>query len=336
MFVEEYNKCEDFGYTFINELLKFANQGKPAEEIFHFINVGFEYTFGATAIMFIYKKYNMGEKIEISRGISYEYVKKFNENPPLSLLKEISSIKNSLYIDFSKEREKYSKYSYLFEHDNVAEFYACKLKTADTDSYFIMMYSVSGFKNYGNKKIVIWDTIFSVLAYILNSNKCVQAMRDCSQIDYVSGLNNFKYLHEKLFQEMQKIGNGNGILSVALISLNQLNKLNSIFGHGAGDKNIGLIANIIKKNTRIFDIAARYGNKFIIVFPGMDRNRAKDILKTVFSEVEANFKNENQDILSLNAGISTFPTDGSNERAVLDLAEGRRTDARRQSKWSIV
>ena len=334
--MKEYDKCEDLGYTFINELLEFANQRKSREEIFHFVNIGFEYTFGATAIMFICKKYNLEEEIEISRGISHEYVKKFNENPPLSTLKEIKSVKNGLYVDFTKEQEKYSKYNHLFEHDNVTEFYAYELKTAYTDSYFVIMYSVPGFKSCGNNKTEVWGAIFSVLAYILNSNKCVQIMRDCSQIDYVSGLNNFKYFHEKLFQEMQKIANEKGILSIALISLNQLNKLNSIFGHSAGDKNIGLIANIIKKNIRIFDIAARYGNKFIILFPGMDKNLVKDILKTIFSEVEENFKNENQDILSLNAGVATFPTDGNNERTVLDLAEGHRIDARRQSKWSIV
>lgn len=334
--MEEYRKCEDLGYTFINELLEFANQRKSIEEIFHLVNVGFEYTFGATAIMFIYKKYNLKEEIAISRGISHEYVKKFNENPPLPVLKEISSNKNSLYIDFKKEHEKYSEYSYLFEHDNVAEFYAYELKTAYTDSYFVIAYSVPGFKNCGNGKTDVFDTIFSVLAYILNSNKCVQTMRDCSQIDYVSGLNNFKYFHEKLFQEMQKTDKEKGMFSIALISLHQLNKLNSIFGHSAGDRNIGLIANIIKKNIRTFDVAARYGNKFIILFPGMDNGMVKDILKAIFSEVELNFKNENQDILSLNAGVSTFPTDGNNERTVLDLAEGRRMDARRQSKWSIV
>ncbi|MCL4496815.1 MAG: GGDEF domain-containing protein [Deltaproteobacteria bacterium] len=334
--MEEYPTCEDLGYTFINELLEFANQRKQVEEIFHFVNVGFEYTFGATAIMFIYKKYNLEEKIEISRGISHEYVKKFNENPPLSILKEIKSARGGLYIDFKKEHEKYSEYSFLFEHDNVAEFYGYELKTAYMDSYFVIMYSVPGFKNCGNEKTGVFNTILSVLAYILNSNKCVQTMRDCSQIDYVSGLNNFKYFHEKLFQEMQKIANEKGILSLALISINQLNKLNSIFGHSAGDKNIGLIANIIKKHIRIFDIAARYGNKFIILFPGMDKNPVKDILKTIFSEVEANFKNENQDILSLNAGVSSFPADGNNERTVLDLAEGHRIDARRKSKWSIV
>ncbi len=334
--MEEYPTCEDLGYTFINELLEFANQRKQVEEIFHFVNVGFEYTFGATAIMFIYKKYNLEEKIEISRGISHEYVKKFNENPPLSILKEIKSARGGLYIDFKKEHEKYSEYSFLFEHDNVAEFYGYALKTAYTDSYFVIMYSVPGFKNCGNEKTGVFNTILSVLAYILNSNKCVQTMRDCSHIDYVSGLNNFKYFHEKLFQEMQKIANEKGILSLALISINQLNKLNSIFGHSAGDKNIGLIANIIKKHIRIFDIAARYGNKFIILFPGMDKNPVKDILKTIFSEVEANFKNENQDISSLNAGVSSFPADGNNERTVLDLAEGHRIDARRKSKWSIV
>jgi len=264
--MEECLKSKDLGYAFISELLEFDNQRKSIEEIFHFVNVSFEYTFGATAIMFIHKRYNTEEKMAISRGISHEYVKKFNASPPLSLLKELSSTKNSLYVDFAKEGEKYSKYDYLFEHDDVSEFFACELKTVYMDSYFVAIYSVPRFKNCGDDKIRVFDTIFSVISHILNANKCVQTMRDCSQIDYVSGLNNFKYFHEKLFQEMRKNAEEKGHLSIALISLNQLNKLNSVFGHSAGDKSIGLIANIINKNIRTFDTASRYGNNLSYCF----------------------------------------------------------------------
>jgi|GEM_PF-5071603 len=334
--MEEYMKCEDSGYKFIKGLLDFTYQKKSVEEILHFVNIGFEFTFGASAIMFIYRKYDADERVEISRGFSHEFIKRINETPPVALLKEITLLKNGLYIDFKKDKSKYEEYRNLFEHENVAELYAYELKTAYTDSYYVITYSVAGFKNCGGEKIEVFDTIFSVIAYILNSNKCVQTMRDCSQIDYVSGLNNFKYFHEKLFQEMQKAISDKGILSVALISINQLNKLNSVNGHQAGDKNIGIIANIIKKNIRAFDTASRYGNKFVILFPNIGKDAAKNIIKTILSESEDAFKKENQTILSLNAGVSTFPDDGNNERTILDIAEGRRIDARRIDRWTCL
>ena len=334
--MEEHIKCEDLGYKFIKELLDFTYQKKSVEEILHFVNIGFEFTFGASAIMFIYRKYNADERVEISRGFSHEFIKITNETPPLALLKEIAPLKNGLYIDFKKDKGKYEEYRNLFEHENVSELYAYELKTAYTDSYFVIMYSVSGFKNCGDDKSEVFDTIFSVIAYILNSNKCVQTMRDCSQIDYVSGLNNFKYFHEKLFQEMQKAINDKSRLSIALISINQLNKLNSVNGHQTGDKNIGIIANIIKKNIRAFDTASRYGNKFIILFPNIGKDEAKNIVKAILSESEDAFKKENQSILSLNAGVSTFPDDGNNERTILDIAEGRRIDARRIDRWTCL
>lgn len=331
--MEEYQKCEDLGYKFIKELAEFAEQKKSIQEIMHFVNIGFEYTFGATAILFIYKKYDAEDRVEISRGFSNEFIKRINENPPLPLLKQITQLKRGLYIDFKKDKKDYNEYSGLFEHSNVSEFYAYKLKTANTDSYSVIIYSVPGFKNCGGNKIEIFDTIFSVIANILNSNKYIQAMRDCSQIDYVSGLNNFKYFHEKLFQEMKKAVNEKSRLSVALISINQLNKLNSLNGHHAGDKNIGIIANIIQKNIRAFDTASRYGNKFIILFPNIDKDAVKDFLQIIFSETKDSFKKENEDILSLNAGVSTFPTDGNNERTILDMAEGRRIEAKRKDRW---
>ncbi len=331
--MEQYQVCKDLGYNFISELLEFASQKKSVEEVMHFVNVSFEFTFGATAILFIYKKYNAEAKVEISRGFSHEFEKNLNENPPLELLGELASLKKGLYVDFKKDKDKYPNYSSLLEHGNVSEFYAYELKTAYTDSYSVVTYSVEGFKNCGGNKAEVFDTIFSVIAYILNSNKCIQTMRDCSQIDYVSGLNNFKYFHEKLFQEMQKSALDRSRLSIALISINQLNKLNSIHGHQAGDKNIGIIANIIKKNIRAFDVASRYGNKFIILFSNIVKDEAKEILGAVFLETREEFKRDDMNILSLNAGISTFPDDGNNERTILDIAEGRRIDAKRKDRW---
>lgn len=335
--MEEYQTCTDLGYKFISDLVSFSNRKKTVEEIFHFVNIELEYRFGVTATVFIYKRYNGGSKIEISRGFSHEFVKKFNDNPPESIVEKLKNAeKKSTYVNFIEEQEKYKDYESLLVHENVKEFYAYELSTAYTDSYFVILYSVGGFKNCSNNKGDVFDTIFSVLAYILNSNKCIQTMKECSQIDYVSGLHNFKYFHEKLFQEMQKVKADGGMFSVALISLNQLNKLNSTFGHNEGDKYIALIANVMKKYIRIYDTAARYGNKFIILFPNAEKDEIRKNLEDVFKEIEEAFKKDNQDILSLNAGVSSFPSDGNNERTILDVAEARRMDARRTGKWSII
>lgn len=334
--MEEFMKCGNIGFKFIKELLEFVSQRKSPEEIMHFVNVNFEYSFGSTAILFIYKKYNSEEKVEISRGLSHEFVKKLNDVPPVEILSELSVSKGGIYINFKKEPEKYANYASLFEHQGVSDFYASELRTAYTDSYFVFIYSVPGFvRDCGMDIKDVFDTIFSVLAYVVNSNKCIQTLRDCSQVDYVSGLNNFKYFHEKFFQEMQKALHENGILSVALISINQLNKLNSLHGHSAGDKNIGIAANIIKKHIRAFDTAARYGNKYVILFPSLEKTSAFETVKNIFSEIESEFKKGSQEILSLNAGISTFPADGSSERVILDMAEGRRIEAKRKGRWVI-
>ncbi len=334
--METYPSCQDLGYNFISDLVEYSHLKKSIEEVFHFVNIEFEFRFGVTSIMFIYKKFNGEEKIEISRGFSYEFIKRTNENPPSDFLSGLGKSKKSVYIDFSKENDKYREFEYLFEHEGVKEFYGYELATAYTDSYYVIMYSVKGFKNCENNKKDVFDTIFSVLAYILNSNKCVKTITECSQIDHVSGMNNFKYFHEKLFQEMQKTNKSDEKFCVALISLNQLNKLNSVYGHNAGDRYIALIANILRKHIRVFDTSARYGNKFIILFPGIENKEVVEIMNGAFKEIDDLLKREEQDVLSLNAGISTFPADGNNERTILDLAESRRIEARRLGRWVIV
>jgi diguanylate cyclase (GGDEF)-like protein len=333
----------DSSYTLIKSFLNFANQKKTVEEILHFFNIHFENTFGATAIMFITKSHINRSKILISRGVSHDFVKKFNENPNSHILKEIESAKGSIFINFKAEPERFSQYQCIFEPESVSELYGYELKTGYSepyirysDSYIVITCSINGFKNCGIHKSVSFDTIFSILSYILNINNCVNTIIDTSHIDYVSGLYRFKYFHEMLFKEMQKTISEKGTLSIALISMNQLNEFNSVFGHVAGDKNIALIADIIKKHIRVFDTAARYGNKFVIFLPNMDKAETKNIIKNVFSEIEEDFKRDNTSIISLNAGIASYPVDGDNERVILDTVESRRIEARRNTKWVII
>jgi hypothetical protein len=103
--MEGNKNCEDIGYKLIEELMEFASQRKTAEEVMHFVNIAFEYSFGATAIMFLHKKYDVDESVKISRGFSNFFIKKINENPPYKIIENLSRLKGGLFIDFKKERK---------------------------------------------------------------------------------------------------------------------------------------------------------------------------------------------------------------------------------------
>ncbi len=336
MNMKEETTLQDLSYKFIQELIKFAH-GKNTEEIFHFVSINLERIFGATATMYLYKKTNQNEvKVKNSKGFSHEYIKHFQNNPPLELLNSIEKSAGSIYIDFEKEPEKASLYK--FEYEDIKELYIAPIRISRDFLLVAIICTVKSFKNLGLDKHAAFDTLFAILEFITNSNSCAELLRESSyNIDIVSELYNFKYFHERLYQEIQRAIIEKGYLSIALLSLNHLNEFNSVFGHIAGDRSIRLIGDAVRKYIRNFDTAARYGNKVIIYFPNLNKTDIKNIIKNIILEIKTIFKNEfASDILSMNGGVAEFPSDGDNERIILDLAESRLTEAKRNSGWSVI
>ncbi len=360
------NSCEYSGLKFIKELMEVVNQNKTLEEILHFVNINFDFVFGATAIMFMSIKNNKEIKVIISRGISHEYTVKTQSEPSEPLI-EILNGNESFYTDFENMPELNNIKTINFEHKNIKELYICPLtvpipsKTAailknkdikelyicpltaehnkDNESMSVIVYSVNGFKNCtdgNNGKKNTFDIIFSILSYIIKAKKCDEAIIECSNFDNISGLYNFKYFHQRLCENMQKINSGNDIMSIALISINKLNEFNSIFGHETGDTAINYIGGSIQKYIRTYDVAARFGNKIIICFLDLSKIDTKKIIENIFTEVQDYFLKQNNNFLSMNAGIAQYPDDGGTERMVINSAESRRFEARRNLKWSII
>jgi diguanylate cyclase (GGDEF)-like protein len=361
------NSCEHSGLKFIKELMEVVNQNKTLEEILHFVNINFDLVFGATAIMFMSIKNNKEIKVIISRGISHEYTAKTQSETPEALIKILNSNK-SFYTDFKENMSELNDIKKInFEHEDIKELYICPLivpiptKTAailknkdikelyicpltaehnkDNESMSVIVYSVNGFKNctgsYDGKKNT-FDIIFSILSYIIKAKKCDDAIIECSNFDNISGLYNFKYFHQKLCEDMPKINSEKNTMTIALMSINKLNEFNSISGHKAGDAVINFIGGSIQKYIRTYDIAARFGNKIIIRFPDLNKIDAKKIIENIFSEVQNYFIKQNNNIISMNAGIAQYPDEGSTEGIVIDLAESRRFEARRNLKWNII
>jgi diguanylate cyclase (GGDEF)-like protein len=339
--------CEYSGFKFIKELTEVTEQNKTLEEILHFVNINFDFVFGAAAIMFLSIKNNKEIKLISSRGIAHEYAVKIQSDTNGNYAEHLIGMFNnnkSFYVNLNDDS---SESNYIktidFEHKNIKELYAYRF-TSEYDkknvSTIAVIYSVQGFKNSADctdvDKKNTFDIIFSILSYIITIKKFDEEISECSKFDSISGLYNFKYFHQRLFEETLKANSEHGIMSITLMSINKLNEFNSISGHKAGDTVIGFIGSLIQKHIRTYDVAARYGNKIIICFPNLNKTDAKKIISAIFLEAQDYFIKQNNSIISMNAGIAQYPDDGATERITIDLAESRRFEARRNSKWNII
>lgn len=96
-----------------------------------------------------------------------------------------------------------------------------------------------------------------------------------NNIDFKTGILNFKGIHSNLLSEIKRISRNKYIpmdkkkLYVAILDLDNFKKLNSDYGHIAADMVLQKVAQTIKNTVRESDIVGRFGGEeFVVIFTG--------------------------------------------------------------------
>jgi diguanylate cyclase (GGDEF)-like protein len=97
-------------------------------------------------------------------------------------------------------------------------------------------------------------------------------------------------------------------VSVIIIDLNNLKKINDEYGHAAGDLYIKNTATVLKETFRPEDMVARVGgDEFIIILPSVDRNICAQAVDRLRANLEKfNGRSDNPVSLSLGAATTYF------------------------------
>lgn len=133
-----------------------------------------------------------------------------------------------------------------------------------------------------------------VLVYTLISKQ--EKINALATIDHLTGLHNRRYFDLLIESEINTMERNGGVISMALIDIDNFKKINDIYGHLVGDGILKACAHIILDSTRKSDIVVRYGgDEFLIAtscpYPDLDifeiiENRIADKLK-VWNEKNA-------------------------------------------------
>jgi len=127
--------------------------------------------------------------------------------------------------------------------------------------------------------------------------------------DYLTHLFNRRYI-DGAIAELQKSAKDNSSpFSVVVLDIDHFKNVNDRYGHSTGDYVLQQIAEVIKKNIRKDDIAARWGGEeFIIILPDTSEKLAYCVGERIRREIEQwYFKSENVNgkiSISVSVGIS--------------------------------
>ena len=159
------------------------------------------------------------------------------------------------------------------------------------------------------------------LAMYLHNAELMEQTNKYANTDNLTSLYNHRGFQEVLSAEIQKADETKTPLSVVMLDVNNISKINRELGHAKGDEVIKLLAEKVKQNIRPSDSAGRYGgDEIAIIMPNTDTSEAKYLAEYITYCLSCCFVDDVGPV-KVSVGISTYPECSRDQEKMLILAE---------------
>lgn len=153
--------------------------------------------------------------------------------------------------------------------------------------------------------------------------------------DGLTGLYNRRYFEEYLKKEVTRALRQQQPFSIIGLDLDHLKQINDKFGHAYGDLAIKTVADVLKKNARSIDTAARMGGEeFNVILPGVDSTGAMIAAERIRKALE------DQELdtighITASIGVATFLEHSDNIEDILELTDQAMYQSKRNGRNQV-
>jgi diguanylate cyclase (GGDEF)-like protein len=157
--------------------------------------------------------------------------------------------------------------------------------------------------------------------------------RRLARVDELTGLGNRRAFDEAITVESVRASRERVPLSVGLVDVDSLRRINDEYGHLEGDGSLRDLARAMERSVRAADRCFRWGgDEFVVVMPETELDTAEQVLARMADAVAETCRAPDGRSIGLTWGVARLDSGGTAEdllaAADLDLLE-RKTDKRR-------
>ena len=150
-----------------------------------------------------------------------------------------------------------------------------------------------------------------------------EVARRLARVDSLTGVANRRAFDEALTVEIARAERDGSTMSVAMVDLDGLKRINDRFGHLEGDRVLAEVARALERSIRTGDRCFRWGgDEFAVLLPGTDRAAAAYVLGRASAAVARDCHDEEGEQVDISHGVAELDLGGSAEDllALADLA----------------
>jgi len=158
------------------------------------------------------------------------------------------------------------------------------------------------------------EHLSSVVSICLENNLHVEEIRQVSYIDALTGVNNRRFLEQRIGEELKRSQRNAEPLSCQFFDIDFFKSVNDKYGHQGGDWVLSLVAATIKHQLRDNDVFVRYGGEeFVALLSDTDELKARETAERIRTAIQTLViaMNDISISVTVSIGVSTYLPDST-------------------------
>jgi diguanylate cyclase (GGDEF)-like protein len=179
-------------------------------------------------------------------------------------------------------------------------------------------------RTWESEEVLMVKTVSDQLAVAIEHARLFKQVQNQAMTDSLTSLYNHGAFKERLDREIKLAERNGDRVSLILLDLDHLKRINDTYGHRAGDECLIHVSEVMRQTVREVDICARYGGEeFVIILPQCSREDAKTVAERLREAISISpVKSLGQrDQVTASVGVSTYPAPAKTADELIEMAD---------------